>query len=113
MTHDEGLVMVLKLRKTTIGGIRGQGYADCPFVDSCRLVLLEKRRGNERFEDKPAAEVDAESSTTIGERGKSTVRESRVPIELVLAPRPGSVQGWRPRTRICAIIEGVIGVRNP
>ena len=60
MTHDEGLVVILKLRKSTIGGIRGQGYADCPLIDGGRLVPLKKRRGNERLEDKPAAEVDAE-----------------------------------------------------
>ena len=52
--------MILKLRKPTAAGVRGHGYANRPLINSSRLVLLEKRRGNERLEDKPAAKIDAE-----------------------------------------------------
>jgi hypothetical protein len=60
ITHNEGLVVVFKLRKSAAGGVRGHGRADGPFIDSSGLVLLEQRWGNEWLEDKPATEVDAE-----------------------------------------------------
>jgi hypothetical protein len=60
VTHDEGVVVVLKLRKTTTGGVRGHSYANGPLIDSSWLVFLEKRWSNERLKDKPATEVDAE-----------------------------------------------------
>lgn len=52
--------MVFKLRKSTVAGICGHGCAERPLVDGLRLVFLEERRGDERLEDKPATEVDAE-----------------------------------------------------
>jgi hypothetical protein len=48
-----------KLRKPTTGGVRGHGCAEGPLIDGGRLVFLEQRRSDERFEDKPTAEVDA------------------------------------------------------
>ena len=57
--HNKSLVVVFKLRKPTAGGIRGHSGTDGPFINGGRLVLLEKRRGNERFEDKPTTEVNA------------------------------------------------------
>lgn len=59
IAHDEGFVVFLKLRKSTVGGVRRHGCADGPLVNGGRLVFLEERRGNKRFEDKPASEVYA------------------------------------------------------
>lgn len=60
VTHDEGLVVLLKLRKSATTGVRRHGCADGPLIHSLRLVFLEKCRSDERFEDKPTAKVDAE-----------------------------------------------------
>ena len=38
---------------------------------------------------------------------------SRVPIEFVLAPRPGGIQGRRPGIRIRTVVEGIVRVRDP
>jgi hypothetical protein len=59
VTHDESFVVVLKLRKPTTAGIRGHRYAEGPLIDGLRLVFLEKRRGNEGFENKPTTEVES------------------------------------------------------
>ena len=58
MTHQEGLVVVFKLRKSTAGGVCSHRSADRPFIDGGGLVLLEKRRGNEWLQNKPTTEVD-------------------------------------------------------
>lgn len=60
VAYDEGFVVLLKLRKSAAAGVRGHGCAEGPLIDGGRLVFLVKRRSDERFEDKPATEVDAE-----------------------------------------------------
>jgi hypothetical protein len=106
--------MIFKLRNATAGGICGHSHADGPFVDSSRLILLEKCRGNEWLENKPTAEIDTKIFIrSCGERIASIVQNGCVPIELILTPRPGGIQGWRPRVWICIIVEGIIRVRDP
>jgi hypothetical protein len=53
VTHDEGLVVIFKLRKSATGGVRSHGCADSPFVDGGG-ILLEEGRGDERLEDEPS-----------------------------------------------------------
>jgi hypothetical protein len=67
--------VVFKLRKTTAGGVRSHGDADSPFIDGVRLVLLEKRRGNEWLEDKPTAEVYAGRICGVSEEYTNTTGE--------------------------------------
>lgn len=59
MAHDKGFVVILKLRNATASGVRGHVCGDGPFIDGRRLVLLEKRWGNEWLKNEPTTEVDA------------------------------------------------------
>ena len=60
-TYDEGLVVVLKLLNTTVGG---HSLTECKFVDhvvgNLAAELLVQGRADERLGDKPAADVNAE-----------------------------------------------------
>ena len=60
ITHDEGFVVVLELRKSAVGGVCSHSDTDGPLINSGRLVFLEKRRGDERLKNEPATEVDTE-----------------------------------------------------
>lgn len=91
-THNECIVMVLKLSDATVSGVRRHQLCQSELIRRWR-VPLEESRGDERLKHEQTTEIDT--------------------VYSIDSPSPSSIQRWCPGVRLSVIIVWIIWILHP